>query len=418
MALRQYQVGAVEEGVAFLNSKPAGSKYKDKGVIVAPTAAGKSHIIAAIAKSKASIYSASVGVKQIGEVTFATIGSIKDKGHLFEGCKIIIDECHMFPPKDDSMLGKFMAASKTKKILGLTATPFRLYGDELKFITRTNPKLFGSIVHIIQVQEITGLGYWSKLLYKAVKFDSGMLQLNSAGSEYTDESMKKAFKANDMEGTILHTVSKMLNPGDPKFKARRSILVFVPSVDEARRIAGKIPGAVAVWGDMPKDDRDDYIEGFRNGDIKVVVNVNVLAVGFDYPGIDGIIVARPTMSLAWYYQAIGRGTRVDPTGYKKDCWVYDLAGTFDRFGRVENIIITDLPDYGWGVFGTEQKRLFTNVSMSEQYCFTMENVHQMKLFKKAMSMGWGWPLDPKKRFRHRFDPATGNWKQVDTWAIK
>lgn len=442
MALRPYQVEAVEAGVEFLNSKPTGSKSKDKGIIVAPTAAGKSHIIAAIAKRvgkvvvimhsaellkqnfdkfiadgcEASIYSASLNTKDVGHVTFATIGSIKLKGHLFKGCKIIIDECHLFPPKDDSMLGKFMAAAGIKKVLGMTATPFRLYGDELKFITRTNPKLFGSIVHCIQVQEITALGYWSKMLYKPVKFESGQLQLNSAKTDYTDESMKKAFKANDMAGTILHTVHMMFNPGDAKFVARKKVLVFVPSVDEARAMAAKIPNAVAVWGDMPKDERDRCIKGFKRGEIPVVVNVNVLSVGFDEPGIDGIIVARPTLSLAWYYQAVGRGTRIDPTGYKKDCWVYDLAGTFDRFGRVENIIITDLPDFGWGVFGTQHKRLFTNISMTEQWCFTIENVHQLSLFKKAMRNGWGWPLDPKKRWRSRFNYQTGKWDEYDSWA--
>lgn len=427
MALRPYQVEAVEEGVIFLNSKASGSKVKDKGIIVAPTAAGKSHIIAAIAKRvgrvvviqpsaellaqnfkkyiadgcEASIYSASLKTKQVGHVTFATIGSIKLKGHLFEGCKIIIDECHLFPPKDDSMLGKFMATAKTKKVLGLTATPFRLKGDELKFITRTVPKLFGSIIHCIQVQEITGLGYWSKLLYKPVKFDGGKLVLNSAKTEYTDESMKKAFIDNDMAGTIRHSVAKMLNPGGD-FIPRKSILVFVPSVDEARSLAASIPGAVAVWGDMPTDARNECIEGFRNGDINVVVNVNVLSVGFDFPGIDGIVVARPTLSLAWYYQAIGRGTRIDPSGRKKDCWVYDLAGAFDRFGRVENLMILDLPNFGWGVFGTEHKRLFTNISMSEPYCFTVDNVHEMELFRKAMRNGWGWPIDPKKRYRQNF----------------
>jgi len=111
MALRPYQEKAVAAGIAFLNSKSTGSKAKDRGVIIAPTAAGKSHIIAAIAKEvgkvvvlqpsqellkqnyakyvadgcEASIYSASLNEKNVGHVTFATIGSIKSKGHLFSG---------------------------------------------------------------------------------------------------------------------------------------------------------------------------------------------------------------------------------------------------------------------------------------------------------------------------------------------
>lgn len=426
MALRPYQQKAVEAGIAFLNSKPANSKAKDNGIIVAPTAAGKSHMIAAIAKQvgrvvvlqpskellvqnygkyiadgcQASVYSASLKEKNVGEVTFATIGSIKEKGHLFTGVKLIIDECHLFPPKESSMLGKFMKGAGIKKILGLTATPFRLDGDELKFLTRTNPKLFGCIVHCIQVSEITSLGYWSKMMYKPVRFDDRLLKMNSAGTDYTEDSMKRAFKANDMQGTILHTVHTMLNPPDG-FAPRKSILVFVPSVGEAQDLAAKMDYAVAVWGDMPTDSRDRCIEDFKKGIISVVVNVNVLAVGFDHPGVDGIIVARPTLSLAWYYQAVGRGTRIDPTGRKKDCWVYDLAGTFDRFGRVENLVIENIPNYGWGVLGSNQQRLFTNISMSSGACFTRENIHMVAEYKKAMHLGLGWPPDKKKYYGQR-----------------
>jgi DNA repair protein RadD len=423
MALRHYQQVAVDKGVAFLMAKPVGSKVRDKGVIVAPTAAGKSHMIAAIARQvgkvlilqpskellaqnfrkyvdgggKAAIYSASFNERNVGEVTFATIGTIKAKGHLFRGYKLIIDECHLFPPKDTSMLGTFMQGSGIGKVLGLTATPFRLHKDELKFITRTSPKLFGCIVHCIQVSEMTSAGYWSKLLYKPVRFDDRLLKLNTAGTDYTEDSMKKAYEANDMAGTIVHSVRTMLDPPAPHVP-RQSILVFVPTVAEAQDLAARIDGAVAVWGDMPKAARDLCIEDFKAGKIKVVVNVNVLSVGFDHPGIDGIVVARPTLSLAWYYQAVGRGTRIDPTKRKTDCWVYDLAGTFDRFGRVENITVKEVKDFGWAVLGTAQQRLFTNLPLTCSDLFTEENIKMVDLWKQAMLNGWGWPPDNRKKY--------------------
>lgn len=421
MALRPYQKKAADAGIQFLNTKPGGSKIKDRGVIVIPTGGGKSHIIAAIADAVgkvvvvqpskellvqnfnkyynnggvASVYSASLNSKEVGHVTFATIGSIKTKGHLFQGCKLIIDECHKFPPKDESMLGQFLKDAGIKKILGLTATPFRLHGNTLKFITRTAPKLFGSMIHVMQVEEIIELGFWSKMLYKEVGFDQKLLVLNTAGTDYTEASMKKAWSANNMDDTIMHTVSVMLNP-PPKWKPRKSILVFVPSVDEARRIAGKIPNAVAVWGDMPTSARDECIRGFKEGIIPVVVNVDVLSVGFDHPGVDGIIVARPTLSLAWYYQAVGRGTRIEAS--KEDCWVYDLAGTFKTFGRVEDIVIDEVANYGWGVFGGDRKILFTGIPMSETTRITLEECHRYAEYEEAMRKGWGWPIDLHKRF--------------------
>jgi len=428
--LREYQQRSIDELYAWL------SNNKGHPCLVLPTGSGKSHIVAALCKDAVQnwpetrvlmlthvkelieqnaekmrlhwpnapmgIYSASIGKRELGEaITFAGIQSVRNRsqeiGHVD---LILIDECHLFPPKDSSMLGLFMSGSKIVKVLGLTATPFRLHKDELKFITRTVPKLFGCVVHCIQVSEITSQGYWSKLLYKPVRFDDKMLKLNSSGTDYTEDSVKKAFLANDMQGTIVHAVNTMLSPGDG-FIPRKSILVFVPTVEEAHQVAGKIDGAVVVWGLMSKDARDRCIDDFKDGKINVVVNVNVLSVGFDHPGVDGIIVARPTLSLAWYYQAVGRGTRIDPTKRKKDCWIYDLAGTFDRFGRVENIVIEDIQGYGWGVLGTQQQRLFTNVPMSFGVAFTRENINILPEYKRAMMMGWGWPIDKKKMYGQR-----------------
>ena len=95
-----------------------------------------------------SIYSASFNSKEISRITFATIGSVKNHPELFTHFKnIIVDECHLVNPKE-GMYKDFFDAVKCK-VLGLTATPYRLsssrdFGSMLKFITRTKaPCLFG-----------------------------------------------------------------------------------------------------------------------------------------------------------------------------------------------------------------------------------------------------------------------------------
>lgn len=57
-------------------------------------------------------------------------------------------------------------------------------------------------------------------------------------------------------------------------------------------------------------------------------------------------MARPTMSLALYYQIIGRGVRLDPNNPNKVLQVYDLAGVVERLGRVETIRVMK-EDNGW-----------------------------------------------------------------------
>ena len=151
MQLRENQVLPVQNGVEFFKSKKA-----EPSVIVAPTAFGKSIVIAAIAKEvgerlliiqpskelleqnynkfiglggEASIYSAAMNEKEIGSVTYATIGSIVKIAYRFKSLgisKVIIDECDRFPREPGGMLRKFLTNAGITHVLGLTATPLKL----------------------------------------------------------------------------------------------------------------------------------------------------------------------------------------------------------------------------------------------------------------------------------------------------
>ena len=79
------------------------------------------------------------------------------------------------------------------------------------------------------------------------------------------------------------------------------------------------------------------------------MNVNCLATGFDHQLVDAIITARPTTSIAVYYQQLGRGVRINPL--KEDCKVIDFSGNVKKFGKVEDFTFENLPYYGWGMFG-------------------------------------------------------------------
>jgi superfamily II DNA or RNA helicase len=68
-----------------------------------------------------------------------------------------------------------------------------------------------------------------------------------------------------------------------------------------------------------------------------MINVDVLSVGFDEPSISAIILARPSFSVRWMYQAVGRGVRIDPNNPDKILKVYDIVGLTSRFGKIENI---------------------------------------------------------------------------------
>ena len=189
--LRDYQQKASDSAVSFFNNKAK----KTNAIMVLPTGSGKSLIIADIAHRlndyvlifcpsreiveqnfkklcsygilDCSIYSASFNSKEISRITFATIGSVKAHPELFTHFKnIIVDECHLVNPKE-GMYKDFFDAVKCK-VLGLTATPYRLsssrnFGSMLKFITRTKPHVFSEVIYHVQVSTLLDMGYLAKL---------------------------------------------------------------------------------------------------------------------------------------------------------------------------------------------------------------------------------------------------------------
>ena len=126
---------------------------------------------------------------------------------------------------------------------------------------------------------------------------------------------------------------------------------------EAENLTCSIPGCAIVSGSTPPKEREHILEAFKRGDIPVVANVGVLTCGFDYPELDTIVIARPTKSLALYYQIVGRAIRPHPN--KEAGWVVDLAGNIARFGKVEDLRLVDAGREKWSVWNNTKQ--LTNV---------------------------------------------------------
>jgi superfamily II DNA or RNA helicase len=73
-------------------------------------------------------------------------------------------------------------------------------------------------------------------------------------------------------------------------------------------------GGSANWvcGNTPKEDRRKMFSDFAAKKFRILVNVGVATEGFDDPGIEVVVIARPTKSRSLYAQMIGRGTRTLP----------------------------------------------------------------------------------------------------------
>jgi DNA repair protein RadD len=388
MELRKNQVEPVKKGIETLRLSLEKKNKIPNSLIVGPTAFGKSIVIAHIANQlenktivlqpskelleqnykkllslggEASIFSASMKQKEFGHITYATIGSIKSLGSEFKRLgyqHLIVDEAHLYPRSFSSMFGRFMIDSKISSVLGLTATPFRLQTisdgfknrSRLTMLTkRTNERAFyKEILHVTQIQEMVKDKYWAELLYEAYDADISTLELNTTGSDYTQESLNEFFEINNIEDVIYRKIEDIR-------EERKSVIVFVPSVEKAIEMSLNVDGAFYIHGEMPTKDRDEVVRKFKSGEIQFIFNVNVLSVGFDDPTVDAIICARPTSSLAWFYQAMGRGTRIHPT--KRNCLLIDLAGNVKKFGKLEDLEVKRDVNNEWNLFGTNNTQL-------------------------------------------------------------
>lgn len=388
ITLRQYQKQASDAAVSFFKNGASRG-----GLIVIPTGGGKSVLLAdiahrlgqpilifcpsreiilqnygkmeAIESGISSMYSASVGQKKISMITFATIGSVKNHPHDFDVFRYVcVDEAHSVNAKG-GMYEEFIHRRADRKVLGVTATPYRLApafdgGSMLKFLTRTRPRIFDKVLYVCQVTDLLAQGYLADPTYFDVSdktsFDITRVRTNTTGADYDEESLKLELERSGFAQDLFNWVMRVRSPKDGS--KRNGILVFTRFVKESEQLVSKLTEngvkAAIVTGDTPKKERERIVNAFKSGEIQVVSNAACLSVGFDYPELDTVVLARPTKSLALYYQQVGRCVR--PCKGKRT-WVVDLTSNVRRFGKVSDLRIgLEKPNSElWAVFSKGRK---------------------------------------------------------------
>ena len=378
MQLRPYQNDAVNAVYDFLRTKDTNP------CVVAPTASGKSLMMAKIvtdavtlwngrvlllahvkelleqnaAKIKALCPDIDIGIHSAGlgeaaltnKVIVAGIQSVYRKAaQLGKFDLVLIDECHLLPPSGDGMYRTFLSEAKAMnpllRVIGFTATPYRLAGG----LICKPENMLNEICYEIKIPDLIKDGYISKLISKEGEAEADLEHLHLRGGEFISDEIAKAMDSSDL-------VEKACAEIVTKTRDRKSVIIFGASVEHCNHIAEcitRLSGeeCPVVTGETPAAERADILARFKgearddlfgyvhSKRLKYLANVNVLTTGFDAPAIDCVVLLRPTASAALYVQMVGRGFRLAPN--KTDCLILDYGGNVLRHGPVNDIQISD-----------------------------------------------------------------------------
>jgi DNA repair protein RadD len=371
--LRDYQQEAVAATIDHFR------RSNDPAVIVLPTGAGKSLVIAELARlarrrilvlahvkelveqnhSKylaygldASIFAAGLNRKENHtQVVFGSVQSVARNLDQFadEFSLVIIDECHRVSLDENSEYQTILASLRQYnpelKVLGLTATPYRLdsgwiYQQHLpdKHQQTQDVTAFSCCIYELPLRYMIDNDFLTPIEWldaPVAFYDFEQLRPGPQGS-FREEDVNRVLKS------AKRATARITQQIIEQALERQGVMIFAASVAHAKEIISYLPpeSSAIITGAMNQRARDSVVQAFKKQQIKFLVNVSVLTTGFDAPHVDLIAVLRPTESVGLYQQIIGRGLRLSPD--KQNCLVLEYAGNSHDLFRPE--IGTPKPD--------------------------------------------------------------------------
>ncbi|MDR9467533.1 DEAD/DEAH box helicase [Marinospirillum sp.] len=359
LQLRPYQTEAVQRVLEWFRATSA------PALLSLPTGAGKSLVIAELARLakgrvlvlahvrelvaqnhakyaayglQADIFSAGLGEKTAErQVVFGSVQSVSRHLQRFDDAGftlLVIDECHRVSLKEDSsyqqVIQHLQSLNPHLKILGLTATPYRLgqgfiYQRHLQqqAVRGDEDSFFAACIYELPLRWMVKKGY----LVHPVKMDMALLAYDFSAlmpgnsGYYKEQELDRVVQEQRITPGIVADIQE-------RAAERRGVMIFCASVRHAEEVASYLPQeqTALITGDLASAEREALIAAFKAQKIKYLVNVSVLTTGFDAPHVDVIALLRPTESVSLYQQILGRGLRLSPQTGKEDCLLLDYAG--------------------------------------------------------------------------------------------
>ncbi|RVI59943.1 DEAD/DEAH box helicase family protein [Sinorhizobium meliloti] len=304
----------------------------------------------------AGLFAASLGRRDArSQVLFGQLQTVHDKaaqiGHVDV---LMIDEVHLVPSDGNTMYRKLIAAlmaiNPDMKIVGFTATPYRLDSGRLD---EGDDRLFDRVVYTYSLAQGIEDGYLTRLTSKPSEVKYDMTGVHRLGGDFKKSDLAKATDKEELTRAAVNEIMAYANTEN-----RKTAIIFCNGIDHATHVRDEIRAhgktCEVLSGKTPKGERRKIIEDLKAGRLWGCTNDNVLSTGTNIPGVDLIADMAPTESCNRYVQRAGRGTRVVwPAGFdfnsatkeerkaaiergpKPNCRYMNFAGNIERHGPVD-----------------------------------------------------------------------------------
>lgn len=369
----------------------------------------------------ASIYCASAGKKDLRHpVVFASPGSFKSVAKQVGSriCAVIVDEAQGMTNTVRAIIDDIRSVNKTVRVIGLTGTPYVLGGGYI-YRQDENGKpwsedkardpYFMRKVYSITASTLIDLGFLTKPIIGSLgvaSYDTSGIDLaiaNGKSKKDIDQQIDQAFTGDGRK------TSEIIADVVYQSRNKRGVMIFASTIQHAQECMRSLPPELSriVTGDTKKKEREAIIKAFKRQEIKYLVNVSVLTVGFDAPHVDVVAILRYTDSVGLLQQIIGRGLRLFEG--KDHVLILDYAENLERHCPDGDIFAPEIKAALGGTSGMPITAICPDCSVENEFsCRKNDEGHAIDKFGYFVDLAG----DRVMVDTAELDPATGQPKKL------
>ena len=255
--------------------------------------------------------------------TIAKVQSIIYKADL-----IIVDECESLDFKSKNYGTVLKNMTPDTKLIGLTATPYTLSRGHL---AKGDNRIFEQIDYEVSLTKLTKEEYLVPIIFRfgSEKLNIDTSKLATTKNSFVQKSINSYVANHDLVGPHIKIAKDLLVN-----KGKKHGMIFAASIDHANQLYDEAIAigikAIVITGKLDAKTRAKFIQNILDHKVELVINVNVLLKGFNFPALDFILFMRPTKSKGVFIQAIGRAAR--KAKGKEYAIVIDFVDAIDTLG--------------------------------------------------------------------------------------